>query len=72
MGVYVFDPMVLSFIPKNKYLDFPDLVLKMIKAGKKVVHLPYDGYWKDLGRADDYEQASLDFDNMRSQFLNED
>ena len=72
MGVYVFDPTVLSFIPKNKYLDFPDLVLKMIKAGKKVVHLPYDGYWKDLGRADDYEQASLDFDDMRSQFLYED
>lgn len=71
MGVYVFDPEVLCFIPKNKYLDFPDLVLKMIRAGKKVLHLPYDGYWKDLGRPSDYEEASLDFSNMRSQFLPE-
>lgn len=67
----MFDPEVLCFIPKNKYLDFPDLVLKMIRAGKKVLHLPYDGYWKDLGRPSDYEEASLDFSNMRSQFLPE-
>lgn len=71
MGVYVFDPEVLCFIPKNKYLDFPDLVLKLIRAGKKVLHLPYDGYWKDLGRPSDYEEASLDFSNMRPQFLPE-
>jgi NDP-sugar pyrophosphorylase family protein len=71
MGIYIFDPEVLCFIPKNEYLDFPDLVLKMIRAGRKVIHLPYDGYWQDLGRPGDYEQASLDFNNMRSQFLRE-
>ena len=71
MGIYVFEPDVLRYIPKNQYLDFPDLVLKMIAAGEKVVHFPYDGYWKDLGRADDYEQAAQDFTNMRRQFLRE-
>lgn len=71
MGVYVFEPAVLRYIPKNKYLDFPDLVLKLIKAGEKVVHYPFDGYWKDLGRPDDYEQANQDFREMRSQFLEE-
>jgi len=72
MGVYIFEPAALKYIPKNEHLDFPDLVLKMIKAGDKVVHLPYEGYWKDLGRADDYEQASQDFSSMRAQFLPED
>src|SRR3990172_2789321 len=72
MGVYIFEPAALKYIPKNEHLDFPDLVLKMIKAGEKVVHLPYEGYWKDLGRADDYEQASQDFSSMRAQFLPED
>lgn len=72
MGVYVFNPVVLRFIPKNQYLDFPDLVLKLISANEKVVHLPYEGYWKDLGRPDDYEQANQDFSNMRTQFLMED
>ena len=69
MGMYVFEPEALSYIPKGNYLDFPDLVKLLIRAGKKVVAYPFDGYWQDLGRPDDYEQASIDFDSMRSQFL---
>lgn len=72
MGVYVFEPRVLDYIPKGQYLDFPDLVLKLIDAGERVIALPFDGYWMDLGRRDDYEQANLDFEKMRSQFLPED
>jgi NDP-sugar pyrophosphorylase family protein len=72
MGIYVFEPQVLSYIPKNQYLDFPDLVIRLIGAGKKVVAFPCTGYWKDLGRPDDYEQAAEDFVNMRAQFLPED
>ncbi len=71
MGIYVFEPHVLEHIPYNEYLDFPNLVLKLIAAGEKVVAYPFDGYWKDLGYADDYEQATQDFIQMRSQFLPE-
>ena len=72
MGVYVFDPRVLAHVPYNQYLDFPDLVLKLLAAGEKVLGYPYSGYWQDLGRADDYIQANDDFDAMKSQFLPED
>jgi len=72
MGVYVFDPRVLDHVPYNQYLDFPDLVLKLLAAGEKVLGYPYSGYWQDLGRADDYAQANQDFETMRSQFLPED
>lgn len=71
MGIYVFEPAVMKFIPFNMYLDFPELVLKMIAAGEKVVGYAFDGYWMDLGRADDYAQAAEDFASMRSQFLPE-
>ncbi len=71
MGIYVFEPRVLHYIPHNEYLDFPDLVLKLIAAGEKVIAYPFDGYWKDLGYADDYKQAAQDFSEMRSQFLPE-
>jgi NDP-sugar pyrophosphorylase family protein len=71
MGIYIFEPEVLEFIPKNEYLDFPNLVLKLIAAKKKVVYLPYKGYWKDLGRPDDYEEAAQDFSKMRADFLPE-
>ena len=71
MGVYVFEPRVLEFIPHNQYLDFPELVLKMIAANEKVVGYIFEGYWMDLGRPDDYAQAAENFSVMRSQFLPE-
>jgi len=71
MGVYVFEPAVMKFIPFNMYLDFPDLVLKLIASGEKVVGYTFDGYWMDLGRPDDYAQAAEDFVSMRAQFLPE-
>ena len=71
MGVYVFEPRVMNYIPFNMYLDFPDLVLKMINAGERVVGYTFDGYWMDLGRPDDYAQANEDFARMRDQFLPE-
>ncbi len=71
MGVYVFDPGVRQYIPKGNYMDFPDLVKKLIREGEPVSGYPFKGYWQDLGRPDDYEQASQDFDNMRDHFLPE-
>jgi NDP-sugar pyrophosphorylase family protein len=71
MGIYVFEPAVLTFIPKGRYLDFPDLIKILIGAGEKVVGYPFEGYWQDLGRPDDYENATADFEKMRSQFIPE-
>ncbi len=72
MGIYVFDPRVLKYILPDQYLDFPTLVLKLIDAGEKVVAYPFDGYWMDLGRPDDYQKANEDFNTMKHQFLPED
>ena len=69
MGIYVFEPEVLRYIPHNQYLDFPDLVLKLIAAGERVMGYPFSGYWQDLGRPDDYEQAVQDFEGLREQIL---
>ena len=69
MGIYVFEPSVLSYIPRNQYLDFPDLVQILLAGGQKVVGYPFSGYWQDLGRPDDYEQAAQDFERLKKQFL---
>jgi NDP-sugar pyrophosphorylase family protein len=71
MGIYVFEPCVLNYIPHNKYLDFPDLVLLLIQKGELVMGYPFDGYWQDLGRPDDYERAVNDFESMKREFLPE-
>ncbi len=69
MGIYVFDPRVKDYIPYDQYLDFPDLILKLLAAGEVVKVFRFDGYWMDLGRPDDYQQAIEDFEQMRHQFL---
>lgn len=69
MGIYVFDPCVLSHIPSGEYFDFPDLVQRLLESGETLLGYPYEGYWLDIGRPDDYEQAVRDFEKMRSRFL---
>ena len=71
MGIYVFEPRVLDYIPRDQYLDFPDLVLRLIEDGQRVLGYPFDGYWQDLGRPDDYEQAVAEFDALRPLILGE-
>ncbi|OEU79361.1 MAG: nucleoside-diphosphate-sugar pyrophosphorylase [Desulfobulbaceae bacterium C00003063] len=64
MGIYVFEPEILSFIDPNGYLDFPDLVVDLIKAGRKVIAFPFDGYWLDIGRHEDHLRAQEEFETL--------
>jgi len=67
MGIYVFEPEILSLIEPHEYLDFPDLVLALIKAGKKVMAFPFDGYWLDIGRHEDYVRAQEEFETLKEE-----
>lgn len=69
MGIYVFEPRVLSFIPHSQYLDFPNLVINLIDAGEKVVGYCCNDYWQDLGNPTDYENAAKDFLENPSRFI---
>lgn len=69
MGIYVFEPSALPYIPENTYFDFPTLILKLLENGQKVTGYPFKGYWQDLGRPDDYEHAIADFETMKDNFL---
>lgn len=69
MGVYCFSPHVLDHIESGKRLDFPDLVLKLIKAGELVRAWRSESYWLDIGRHDDYETALEEFEQVRSRLL---
>lgn len=69
MGVYVFDPKVLEYIRENEYLDFPDLIKKLVSNGKTVKGYVYDGYWLDIGRPDDYEKANREANELYDKFV---
>jgi NDP-sugar pyrophosphorylase family protein len=69
MGIYVFEPRVLEYIRPNEYLDFPDLIKKLISNGETVKGYVYDGYWLDIGRPDDYERADREIEEIYSKLF---
>jgi NDP-sugar pyrophosphorylase family protein len=58
MGVYALEPRGLSFIPDDAYFDVPALVQALLEAGEPVGAYRHDGFWLDIGRHEDYEQAT--------------
>ena len=64
MGVYVLEARALDVIPRGERFDIPDLVLALLRAGESVASYPFDGYWLDIGRHDDYEQALRDYEEI--------
>lgn len=69
MGIYVFEPGVLQLIPRGEPCDLPDLVLRMLSAGKQVNQYPHTGRWLDIGREDDYRKAVEEFEQNRDAYL---
>lgn len=61
MGIYVMEPQVLDSLPDGEPFDFPDLVLALLREGKDVGVYRYAGYWRDLGRHEDYETANAEW-----------
>jgi NDP-sugar pyrophosphorylase family protein len=69
MGIYVIEPSALEHIPPTGRFDIPDLVHALLAAGEPVGTLLHDGYWRDIGRHDDYEQAQAEIDDMLPKLL---
>jgi NDP-mannose synthase len=69
MGVYVLEPRTRAYVPSDAPFDFPDLVQALLAAGERVGSMPYDGYWLDIGRHDDYEQAVAEFEGLLPRLL---
>ncbi len=69
MGINVLSREALAFIPAAGKFDMPDLMLSMQRAGKPVLCYDTDCYWQDIGRMDDYQRASEDFERDPARFL---
>ena len=69
MGVYALEPEAIEHVPAGRYYDLPDLVLALLDAGAPVGSYPFDGYWLDIGREDDYRRAQADAETVLPQLL---
>jgi NDP-sugar pyrophosphorylase family protein len=59
MGIYVFSREVLDFVPEGRPYGFDDLMLNLLEKKQRVNVYPFDGYWLDIGRPEDFEKANL-------------
>ena len=69
MGIYVYDSSIVKLIPPDTHYGFDNLMLDMLAGGQIVRIYPFDGLWLDIGRHEDYEQASGEFERQRTRFL---
>lgn len=64
MGVYAMNQKILNFVPDNEAFGFDHLMLKLLETRERIAVFPYDGYWLDIGRPEDYEQANEDIQKI--------
>ena len=69
MGVYVLEPEILAHIPEGVSFDLPDLIGRLLTEGREVTGYRHEGYWLDIGRPDDYQQAQDDVEGIRRRLL---
>jgi len=61
-GVYVFEPKLFSFIPKNKVYDFGKQVWPtLLKRAQPIFAWKTSAYWCDVGNLNEYRHAEQDF-----------
>ena len=70
MGIYLFEPKILDYIADNQYIDFPDLLKKLIESNERVKGYVCDDYWLDIGRVEDYARANDELKTIYSQLFN--
>lgn len=68
MGIYAVEPEALNHIPAG-YFDFPDLVQALLRDGQPVGAYQFDGYWLDIGRHEDYVEATTAWESAEHSFL---
>jgi NDP-sugar pyrophosphorylase family protein len=59
----------LAPYPKNVSFGFDELVLDLLARDQKPEVYDFDGYWLDIGRPDDYDEANRRFEELRPLLL---
>jgi NDP-mannose synthase len=67
MGIYAYHPRALEHMPAGRF-DLPELVLALIDAGERVATYRFDGFWFDIGTADEHERAVHAYDQHAARF----
>ncbi|MFB7458338.1 NDP-sugar synthase [Streptomyces sp. NPDC088770] len=69
MGVYGLSRSTLDGYTPGLPLGFDELVLDLLADRRPPYAYEFDGYWLDIGRPDDYDQANAEFTTRKSLLL---
>ncbi len=69
MGIYAASKDVIQFIPKDTFFGFDNLMKELLEDKRHVRIKLHDGYWFDIGRPDDYQIATDEFENKKDIFM---
>jgi NDP-sugar pyrophosphorylase family protein len=69
MGVNAISRAALKLIPAEGPFDIPDLMRALVAEEEYVRVVPFEGYWLDIGRHDDFAAAQEEFAAHRDVFL---
>jgi NDP-sugar pyrophosphorylase family protein len=65
MGVYGMSRKTIERYPPGLSFGFDHLVLDLLDRGDFPASYSFDGFWLDIGRPDDYDEANRNFDQLR-------
>lgn len=71
MGLYVLNRRLLEIVPADAPFGFDNLMLACVEHGRKALSYPHRGFWLDIGRPDDYEQANENAEELIGRLLSE-
>lgn len=71
MGVYALSRSAITAYPEGMAFGFDDLVLDLLAKDTPPAVFEFDGYWLDIGRPDDYDEANARFEEFRPLLLPE-
>lgn len=63
-GIYLVEPRALAHLPADTATNLPDFIMALQGAGCTLCAHVHEGYWLDVGRPADYEQACADIEKL--------
>ena len=64
MGVYGMSRRTLDPYPAGKSFGFDELILDLLRDDRRPASYDFAGYWLDVGRPDDYDEANRKVDEL--------
>jgi NDP-sugar pyrophosphorylase family protein len=71
MGVYGMSRATIDPYPEGLAFGFDELVLDLLEQGRPPATHDFDGFWLDIGRPEDYDEANRSFATVRPLLLPE-